>query len=283
MEEQVQIKDERRMLLKILRTACDYVVDMLNFDRRIRDAGQEIEDLLRWKEERQNVKFYCRRWVSILLGIPLGIKLAYDLLLFFPSINNFMLTFDSNGPLFVTMNFSFIGVCCVAVIIALHGIQRLLALPRVSAFKKEWEISGVQKLHDLEARRTALVKEKEALVKDQAAAVLSLMPPKYIYLEAIDFFIEMVVNMRADSMKEAVNLYEEHLHRMRLEASQKQIAEQQERILQIQQENQAILNSVGDSVNDMRASLRDISVDMNTQKWLTYLSMINYSRKTDRD
>ena len=89
--------------------------------------------------------------------------------------------------------------------------------------------------------------------------------------------------MRADSMKEAVNLYEEHLHRMRLEASQKQIAEQQERILQIQQENQAILNSVGDSVNDMRASLRDISVDMNTQKWLTYLSMINYSRKTDRD
>ena len=172
MEEQVQIKDERRMLLKILRTACDYVVDMLNFDRRIRDAGQEIEDLLRWKEERQNVRFYCRRWVSFLLGIPLGIKLAYDLLLFFPSINNFMLTFDSNGPLFVTMNFSFIGVCCVAVIIALHGIQRLLALPRVSAFKKEWEISGVQKLHDLEARRTALVKEKEALVKDQAAAVL---------------------------------------------------------------------------------------------------------------
>ena len=50
--------------------------------------------------------------------------------------------------------------------------------------------------------------------------VLSWYPPNYCYIEAAEFFLNAVINRRADTIKECVNLYETTLHQQRVEANQ---------------------------------------------------------------
>lgn len=59
--------------------------------------------------------------------------------------------------------------------------------------------------------------------------VVSKVPSKYFYPIAIDYFIEVISNGRADTLKEAMNLFEEQLHRWKIEDMTKSamIAQQQ--------------------------------------------------------
>ena len=58
---------------------------------------------------------------------------------------------------------------------------------------------------------------------------ISCVPSNYFYPIAIDYFIEVLSNGRAESFKEAMNLYEEQLHRWKIEDMTKttMIAQQQ--------------------------------------------------------
>lgn len=55
------------------------------------------------------------------------------------------------------------------------------------------------------------------------AAVINALPRDYRYLYAAQFFEQALVNGRADSMKEAVNLFEEDQHRKSLENMNRQM------------------------------------------------------------
>ena len=122
-------------------------------------------------------------------------------------------------------------------------------------------------------QKNELIAQRKDLIRNKAMATLSLLPPKYIYLAAIDYFIDVVTNMRADTIKEAVNLYEEHLHRQRMEAAQNKLNEQQDKILQLQQENRVILDSIGQSTDIFN---QRIASDVHT---LEELAMIQYLKK----
>lgn len=66
------------------------------------------------------------------------------------------------------------------------------------------------------------------------ADVISAMPRDYRYYEAAQFFENALENGRADNMKEAVNLYEDNLHKLRMENYNHQLLfanEQQSRML----------------------------------------------------
>ena len=54
---------------------------------------------------------------------------------------------------------------------------------------------------------------------------IGIIPPKYRTLMAVQFIYESLSNMRAETMKEAINLYEEQLHRWKMEASQQRMEE----------------------------------------------------------
>ena len=56
--------------------------------------------------------------------------------------------------------------------------------------------------------------------------LISLMPRDYRYYDAVAFFENALANGRADSMKEAINLYEEYLHRQNMELNSRQVLEQ---------------------------------------------------------
>lgn len=64
---------------------------------------------------------------------------------------------------------------------------------------------------------------------DKHIDVVSKVPPKYFYPIAIDYFVEVISNGRADTLKEAMNLFEEQLHRWKIEDMTKSamIAQQQ--------------------------------------------------------
>ncbi|MDY3691883.1 MAG: hypothetical protein SO072_07920 [Dysosmobacter sp.] len=55
---------------------------------------------------------------------------------------------------------------------------------------------------------------------------INLMPRDYRYYDAVVFFESALANGRADSMKEAINLYEETIHRQNMELHGRQMLEQ---------------------------------------------------------
>lgn len=56
--------------------------------------------------------------------------------------------------------------------------------------------------------------------------LINLMPRDYRYYDAVAFFENALANGRADSMKEAINLYEEYIHRQNMELNGRQMLEQ---------------------------------------------------------
>lgn len=52
-------------------------------------------------------------------------------------------------------------------------------------------------------------------------------PENYCTVDAVEFFYNVINNYRADSMKEAINLYETHMHQQRVESNQQQAIKQQ--------------------------------------------------------
>lgn len=68
-----------------------------------------------------------------------------------------------------------------------------------------------------------------------AQEILSWYPQNYCTLDAVEFFINAVANYRASTIQEMVNLYEDHLHKCRMEEGQQQMLKQQKlnNILQV--------------------------------------------------
>ena len=69
--------------------------------------------------------------------------------------------------------------------------------------------------------------------------VLSVVPKDYATPTCINSIYNYLVNGRADSMKEALNLFEEEQHRWRLEANQQKMYEEYQQELQTMKDIQA--------------------------------------------
>lgn len=78
------------------------------------------------------------------------------------------------------------------------------------------------------------------------------IPEEYSNLETLDFFIHALEIGRASSKKELINLYEEELHRRRLE-------ETQNKILNVQKEQLEISNKTANELSKMSKKQRKIS------------------------
>lgn len=271
------VQKERQLLLRVLGTARNYAADILDVDHRITAKNQEIEEYEKWGEERKDKSFYRDSgtdFCACILLFVLGFVLNFYILTY--------LTDTSSGLAELVFDLDIISHICI---ISLLGIAFCIiyllyrnsrAKKDASKFVVEWETTGKQKLDDMNAQLQELHAYRKEQVQEKAAATLSLLPPKYTYLEAIDFFIDMIVNLRADSMKEAVNLYEEHLHRQRMEAAQNKLVDQQAKMLQLQRENQALLNSISQSSQSANLSSQRIEADVQT---LEALAMIQYLKK----
>ena len=55
--------------------------------------------------------------------------------------------------------------------------------------------------------------------------VFKNIPPKYCYYFSVNYMLETMINQRSDSLKEAINIYEDQIHKWNMENYQQQICE----------------------------------------------------------
>lgn len=83
-----------------------------------------------------------------------------------------------------------------------------------------------------DARIDQLSRQYEAISNEiyqtytDSQAAIEEIPRDYRYFAAVSFFESALANGRADNMKEAINLYEEHIHRQSMEANSRALLEQ---------------------------------------------------------
>lgn len=95
---------------------------------------------------------------------------------------------------------------------------------------KEEDENRRKKLNEeFESKEIALNRKREyrAELINTVASRISVVPVNYQYLMAIEYMYSYFCNGRADTLKEAVNLYEEELFRMRQEQRSEQLVELQ--------------------------------------------------------
>lgn len=123
------------------------------------------------------------------------------------------------------------------IVFLLFGI--LLVLAGLELFKNHKKLKNKQKSEIEDAEN----KLREYFTAHECPA-LYCVPEKYQYYIAVSYIYECLKNGRANSLKEAINLYEEQCYRWKMEASQQQInakLDQQGRMLNRIDAQQGIL------------------------------------------
>lgn len=80
---------------------------------------------------------------------------------------------------------------------------------------------------NIKAQEQAVLNDLQKMQTAYRERVSSWYPDNYCSVEAVEFFYNAVRDYRADSIKEAINLYEMSLHQKRIEENQKQAIKQQ--------------------------------------------------------
>lgn len=125
----------------------------------------------------------------------------------------------------------FIGVLEFAVPMIIGYFLRFMGKKLESANEKAYKdrlSAEVKPIADEANKNIAIIKAAMNDFISKNARYIEMIPEKYRNLEAVSYMYLAVCNGRADTLKEVINLYEEQLHRWRLEASAQQAAEAQE-------------------------------------------------------
>ncbi|MGN0484793.1 MAG: hypothetical protein ACI4HI_14700 [Lachnospiraceae bacterium] len=114
-------------------------------------------------------------------------------------------------------------------------------------------------------------KEIDTVCADYARNCSSWYPKDYSYMEAVDFFIHCIENYRAETLKEAINLYEEELHRRRVEEAHKEMIHTQHSMTRNQEQmiqQQDYANELArQSLNEQRRSGASLSAIRDKLFW----------------
>lgn len=99
-----------------------------------------------------------------------------------------------------------------------------------------------------------ITSEKNVFVSDNKA-LIDVLPPDYQTVSACGFILTSLINGRADSVKEAINLYEETLHRIRLEHATQEVASA---ISQMQYDVMRQMDSINTNIDRTNSRLQNI-------------------------
>lgn len=106
----------------------------------------------------------------------------------------------------------------------------LILCPSILEFRN---LLKKQKRAQLQAEIDSL-EEKYASMMESIKDQISKIPPDYRYSTAIESFYKYVNNQRADNIRDAMNLYEEEMHRLRLENAQEAILRENQKQTSLQ-------------------------------------------------
>ena len=87
---------------------------------------------------------------------------------------------------------------------------------------------------------------------DRYVEAIKIIPSDYAYPECVYALHSYLVNGRADSLKEAINLFEEEQHRMRVEENQSRMDDKMREMEQIQESLDARVTMAETEINNRR-------------------------------
>lgn len=133
--------------------------------------------------------------------------------------------------IFLTLGIAVILIVILAAVVAAEYFFITGKNRRVAAHNKEVEAHNA----DVRAKRTALYDRYTSLQKELDSNAPDWFPPDYYNMEAVDFFINVVRNNRADSVKEMVNLFEATAQHQEMISYQRQQTAQLNQLINGQQ------------------------------------------------
>lgn len=116
-----------------------------------------------------------------------------------------------------------LGMSIVVMIIACRWVYKLLGIPLA---RRQADLD--RQKAQVQTRMDAISREIYRLTV-QNEEKLSALPRDYCYYAAAVYFERALANGQADSIKECICLYEEYLHRQRLEADSRKMLEENQR------------------------------------------------------
>lgn len=152
---------------------------------------------------------------------------------------------------FACMGLIYGGLIAAVIFAVLDGIfvRMVLALPDEWFFRtRKIQAQNKYIVDHVEPLNIKLTEVKRSLSEilndDKTIWAMDILQDKYFDLNAVTCFLNYLIYRRADSYKEAVNLYEEELHRFRMEELQESILENAEKTARITEQNAQTLKNV---------------------------------------
>jgi len=260
---------DRNELLQILHNAQDCIVylekmqETLNSDTRIYDKQNEKEAMEKEKKELQGE---IRKKKTRIAN---------------PAQFNFGSVILKGVVLFGILRFYLDIALFAAVIMAVSGGMALEFI--LLASKKRAEENGeyVKELNTLEEklcnvdRKITEINTEISTVKAEQEGILSearaycdskhldeiknIIPENYFSQEDLSFLCQILENRRADSWKEAINLYEDYLYKLAVEERQEKQLDLSKQTARMQQESLNELRKQNDLAKKQLAASKDIS------------------------
>lgn len=163
-----------------------------------------------WKKRRQKSKL---KWIALLFVV-------FYFYTIFESLFRFM------TPFIAVILMLFMALVIAAEYFFITGKNK-----KIAAHNREVEDHNAS----VQAQRTALYNRYKELQTELNRNTPSWFPPDYYNMEAIDFFINVVRNNRADSVKEMVNLFESTAQHQEMISYQRQQTQQLNQLVNGQQ------------------------------------------------
>ncbi|MDO5751190.1 MAG: hypothetical protein Q4P78_08375 [Rothia sp. (in: high G+C Gram-positive bacteria)] len=164
--------------------------------------------------------------------------------------------------------FYLVLLVCLALGVVAGFLWTIIARAKDIAYNKEVEVynAHLQQIRPQSAQEIATIEaELRSLNQQYVSEGMDQFPPNYTDAQTISTLYNLVKNYRASTLQEAVNIYEEDLHRHRMEMSQLQILEGQQQMIEEEQRTRkaVMLTSLITNMNiahqgsQIRNTLRD--------------------------
>ena len=160
-------------------------------------------------------------------------------------LTNFMVGFAVLGYLAQeTFNKSIVAIIIFGII---GGVISFVVLNKIRGPQKD-----IEKKERLEKEFEKMEKEIVEEIGAEYINAQKIIPQKYLYSGCVYTLYDYLTNGRADSLKEAINLYEEEQHRLRLEKNQNMLENKMFEMAQAQASLEARVTMAENEINYRR-------------------------------
>jgi len=228
---------------------CDYLesgslsarqqnyIDTASLGSQLKSLAKNVESMERMMEEEEGINARIRKPVkaaTISRGKAMAPFLIPGIILCFVSLMCFFVGARSEVKM-AGINAIDIGLFYIAVGVVLIGIGFPVSSRRVknsaNATQAKYD-ADVKEQASLQARLSEIELSKNILVvKIQQLMLFDGrelgIPESYFYSDAIKFFADRIISGRANSLPDALDAYDDHIHRMKLEQAAQEAAEYQ--------------------------------------------------------